>query len=633
MKHTILRVCLICLLIAALSCSVLASCGDEDCTHEFGEAVVTTAATCTEKGSQTRTCTLCNETVVEEIPALGHTAEHTVCNTCGKTLVTVDQIIPTVSQEDLAKGLHLTVNDFTTTNTYDDTPVTSVVNATVDFYPTADGVFAYGTATMVDAEMTQSIQFYFDGMNIYADMSRTEDETTESQKVVVACGDLFSTISADPSILLGEEAMAMINKIMTIANTYIFPRLEGMEDLKVEDLLPIPDGTTLPEYMETVLTAAAQSFIDTFFTVETTNNGMDVKLDLSVLHEWNNEFAAMTIKDLIEMTGEGNYQTIIDSIPILLSQSVSDALSFVQTQTGMTATELVELLDDIVIAYTESEEVDLEAILGMPIKEMIEDEEFLATTVSEILTGFLTDNENATAEDLMQIINGIIQTVETAKIYDMIAQRSETTGEAFKAQINAAIDAMEAGIQYTISVGADGKFAGIKQTIAGLSCTVAPMDGGFSFAISGAPDEYTQLSGGIELTFAPVVLQDTSAYDAFVTYVETTMPVIDQALLEDKGYTAVADTPYVAYVEEAKYATSANRYTKRFNAQTAPFIVIFAEQNDTTHVSMMFLGQYITESFEYSDSDPGSVDLDTLQPADMYAEPTLITISVAITEE
>jgi hypothetical protein len=40
--------------------------------HDMGEAVVTTAPTCTEKGEKTATCKNCTHTVKTEVPATGH---------------------------------------------------------------------------------------------------------------------------------------------------------------------------------------------------------------------------------------------------------------------------------------------------------------------------------------------------------------------------------------------------------------------------------------------------------------------------------------------------------------------------------------------------------------------------------
>ena len=43
-----------------------------ECTHEFGEWLTTMRATCTEKGQETRTCSLCGATEHRETTALGH---------------------------------------------------------------------------------------------------------------------------------------------------------------------------------------------------------------------------------------------------------------------------------------------------------------------------------------------------------------------------------------------------------------------------------------------------------------------------------------------------------------------------------------------------------------------------------
>ena len=64
--------------------------------HSFGDWVETKAATCTEKGEKTKTCTVCKYVVKEEIPALGHKPKTTwdsdethhwhTCETCGEAL-------------------------------------------------------------------------------------------------------------------------------------------------------------------------------------------------------------------------------------------------------------------------------------------------------------------------------------------------------------------------------------------------------------------------------------------------------------------------------------------------------------------------------------------------------------------
>ena len=54
--------------------------------HKWDNGVVTKAATCTEKGVKTYTCSVCKETKTEEIPALGHKyGDDGKCTVCGAT--------------------------------------------------------------------------------------------------------------------------------------------------------------------------------------------------------------------------------------------------------------------------------------------------------------------------------------------------------------------------------------------------------------------------------------------------------------------------------------------------------------------------------------------------------------------
>ena len=55
--------------------ALFTSCDEPKHEHTWNDGEVTTAATCTEKGVKTFTCTACKETKTEEIPALGHDLE------------------------------------------------------------------------------------------------------------------------------------------------------------------------------------------------------------------------------------------------------------------------------------------------------------------------------------------------------------------------------------------------------------------------------------------------------------------------------------------------------------------------------------------------------------------------------
>lgn len=55
----------------------------EECIHNWGSEI-TTKATCTDKGVQMNTCSLCGDSYTEEIVALGHTYENGKCTACEK---------------------------------------------------------------------------------------------------------------------------------------------------------------------------------------------------------------------------------------------------------------------------------------------------------------------------------------------------------------------------------------------------------------------------------------------------------------------------------------------------------------------------------------------------------------------
>lgn len=53
---------------------------EEVCSHEYSDWTVKTAATCTQKGEEVRTCSKCNDEQTQEIDALGHNSEGTVAH-------------------------------------------------------------------------------------------------------------------------------------------------------------------------------------------------------------------------------------------------------------------------------------------------------------------------------------------------------------------------------------------------------------------------------------------------------------------------------------------------------------------------------------------------------------------------
>ena len=59
----------------------------DQCAHTWGEENITKAATCTETGTKTRTCTKCGKVETVTIQALGHNSVNGVCTRCGVNLI------------------------------------------------------------------------------------------------------------------------------------------------------------------------------------------------------------------------------------------------------------------------------------------------------------------------------------------------------------------------------------------------------------------------------------------------------------------------------------------------------------------------------------------------------------------
>ena len=59
------------------------ACPTESGQHTWNDGQITTAATCTENGVMTYTCTMCSDTKTEVIPATGHSYKDGKCTVCG----------------------------------------------------------------------------------------------------------------------------------------------------------------------------------------------------------------------------------------------------------------------------------------------------------------------------------------------------------------------------------------------------------------------------------------------------------------------------------------------------------------------------------------------------------------------
>lgn len=81
MKRNKLLITLLTIALSVTAMASFASCGETEHTHDYGVAVETKSATCTEDGENTSTCE-CGDKKITKIPALGHNYENGECTRC-----------------------------------------------------------------------------------------------------------------------------------------------------------------------------------------------------------------------------------------------------------------------------------------------------------------------------------------------------------------------------------------------------------------------------------------------------------------------------------------------------------------------------------------------------------------------
>ncbi len=622
MKHTLVRTLLVCVLIAALSCFAFASC-TTPCTHTYGEPSVTTEPTCTAKGSQTLTCTLCGETKTEEIPALGHDG-HATCGVCHQPIVTVEQLTPVLPET--AEGIKLVIDDLVMTSTYGDEPetqetMTTKVNATFNLYPTEEGtLFAYGTMSMAyDDQSPEVMTVYYDGQYVLVKQTASYGGEEYTQQMLLSPMGFAQALSSDPTRLIGEQGAAMLEQTIFVIETYILPLFEGTEEPAPDDIIPGDPATA--DMLEQLLGEALQTVLDNFFTVKVTEGGTDVVFDLTTVREWNEEMAEATVATLLDkVAGEGTYAQLVAAAPLLLDVTMEDFIAYLEQTTGMTMEEIVTLAEQILQAYM-GEEFTLEAFLGAPIDILLADPDFLSTTVVEFLIAATTapDATPPTKAELLAKITQVTTMLQTIKIYDLL---SNNAGAQIKADIDAAIDAVEDNLQYTIHLDKDGKFVGCTNVVAGMTAKLTAAADAFTIALSGEG-----LSGSMSISFTPDKLTDMTAYEELFDTLTEAIPTFNDDFFAANGFDCIEEGVYL-YADE--YSTfidteegTAEVYTTVIDLTLdVPLAVMVSDG----YVSILFSSTEITENYTFApNTEP---DLGSLSPVTI--DYTLTTTSLLV---
>ena len=430
----------------------LASCKKE-CEHEF--EWLTVPPTCTEEGVQLGTCTKCGETERTTSAPLGHTGGDLLCTTCGNPVITLQSLVPEISDETTSLGV--VVNDVRLVNA--DTDI-SLTIAELVVYSDGDGIGGYanceatlslpsggGKARSTDPtrSITVSIYAFIKGENLY--LHRLTDLAPEGYGDEYQVFPLSAVLEMNPQI---SEALAMAEMMLPTLETWIN-----------ESLIPcfgevnLPEGSEEFEPTEENAIKAATAVLDLFFRVETTEDGYAVIFDLSVFENLHNAFNEKSVAEVVDLiAGTGRFENLKKLIPTMLDYTMADLVEFVSVNLGVDITKLLAALDELAVELTGSPEATIEMLLGIEglddIQALLNNEEFLATNVRDFLMLAFEIEDAATLDAQIAEIVTVLETVTPYQLLDMDAESVAAIGEA--------LDAISDMISYEITVGKDGKF-------------------------------------------------------------------------------------------------------------------------------------------------------------------------------
>lgn len=215
--------------------------------HGYGEPVITTPATCTADGIQTKTCTVCGKTAQETIPAIGHDWEDGTCNHCKETLL-VSGTCGDNLQWVLDNTGTLTVSGTGAMSDYsgNDTPWydhrESVKKVMIEDGVTSIGSDAFFQCTnLADIDIADSVtaigEFAFFGCRSLQSVSISKNVTTIGMLPFFGCSNLTKIhVAEDNPSFSSDDQGALYNKDKTLlieapgaVETFVVP--EGVVEI------------------------------------------------------------------------------------------------------------------------------------------------------------------------------------------------------------------------------------------------------------------------------------------------------------------------------------------------------------------------------------------------------------------
>ena len=250
----------------------------------------------------------------------------------------------------------------------------------------------------------------------------------------------------------------------------------------------LPHANDFIEANDETIDSILGKLVNIAFTVEATEDGYTVALDLDKIKQLNADLEALTVKQVVDKYfGEGAYDAVVAAIKQVCGLKMSEIKAFLGTL-GFKADELFTTIDSIA-AMTGAEGFELEAMLGSA--------EMKDMTVSQLIGG---------GEDIVPMIDTYATQIAAMNIYTLLgdamtgapevdevpengaAPASDVEVPGIKEMVDSVIDMFKGKIALEINTDETGKVTSVVIATDTLVIDTATVTLTLTFELNGTMD-------------------------------------------------------------------------------------------------------------------------------------------------
>lgn len=550
---------------------------------EHTNTVTVHAPSCTERGYTSRICTKCGrEERSDYKDALGHEGTIT-CTRCHKQLLGEQFFTNTISSV-LNKDFAIRATDVLV-----EAEGTGYKLDFGELFVTYDAngeIYGYGSGTLLGTDesfpdtMAAGITAVISGGYIYVKSNMSSmfggsnggndgyiynDVMVSTQYIVIP----FSKLSMEQTGTDSDNFYKLIPLIYDQLQTEIIPLVNTLLELNGKDI--------------SALTGEA---VEKFFTLEKSGSGYVLTLKTEMINELSDNLYNHSIADNVDILfGEGTFASLKETV-LKLADTTLEEIIVTAMQKGLSTDEILELADEICVTVTDYTFGELTGYDTESIKQLLNNEQFLATTVLDLVNEYL-EMQGADLTVTKEMITEYIDEYSSLNAYELIAGATGIDKAELKEYVDFYLDSCLGNVEVKLSLdiygNVTGGVLGVEQTELDIDGTIVKVKGTLTLTdkvssnvnYAAVAEEVKTLGDKFELTVPAVKALYPNAkvetYDnGTVKSVEGRSENVVYTDEYDDGY-YVDKNPETGEVVEFKYTLKLTRY------RVSEFILEFGE--------------------------------------------------------